>query len=187
MQEFDTVAVKTEEGEEDEDEDGALTDTVKEEPEEGEATASIKPEVPVPDESEPVIGRGMAGTISFLRQQGMLPTNTDPSLAIVKPNNGNTMPGSPPDDLKKSNVKLLAQPRAPQALLSINLLAKTSTAIASSKRLVSHKTVSEITSPMSRLSITTNLGAIWIKRRPGSISRTFSTVKSQERRRWRRG
>lgn len=78
MQELDSANLKTE-GDDDEDVHAALTTAeVKEEPEEGEALDSIKTESTEvkpaeAEESEPVIGRGMAGTLSFLRQQGMLP------------------------------------------------------------------------------------------------------------------
>lgn len=82
MQELGTANVKTED--EDDDVHAALTaDAIKEEPEESEALDFIKIEEnadqPKPTENEPVIGRGMAGTLSFLRQQGMLP-QTNPEL-----------------------------------------------------------------------------------------------------------
>ncbi|KAJ1021136.1 hypothetical protein NDA16_003922 [Ustilago loliicola] len=77
MRELDTPQVKMED---DDDVHPALTSangSIKEEPEEGEALDTVKTEakddLPVPDEAEPVIGRGMASTLSFLRQQGMLP------------------------------------------------------------------------------------------------------------------
>lgn len=84
MRELDTAQVKTEE---DDDAHAALTSTnsaLRDEPEEGETLDTIvksepKDDLPVPDESEPVIGRGMASTLSFLRQQGMLP-QTNPEL-----------------------------------------------------------------------------------------------------------
>ncbi|GAC77222.1 U4/U6.U5 snRNP associated protein [Moesziomyces antarcticus T-34] len=55
---------------------------IKEEPEEGEALAAVKPEPSDldGDASEPLIGRGMASTLSFLRQQGMVP-HVDAELA----------------------------------------------------------------------------------------------------------
>ncbi|KAJ1023724.1 hypothetical protein NDA18_004707 [Ustilago nuda] len=84
MRELDTAQVKTEE---DDDVHVALTSTnsaLRDEPEEGETLDTIiksepKDDLHVPDESEPVIGRGMASTLSFLRQQGMLP-QTNPEL-----------------------------------------------------------------------------------------------------------
>ncbi|KAJ9475698.1 hypothetical protein PHBOTO_005773 [Pseudozyma hubeiensis] len=78
MSELDTTAVKTEA-----DDDVDLS-RIKDEPGEGETLDPVKKEADAPaaeaDEHEPVIGRGMAGTLSFLRQQGMLP-QVDPSLA----------------------------------------------------------------------------------------------------------
>lgn len=75
MHELDGTTVKVEE---DDDVDATLASTgVKEELEEGETLDSLKTEddveTPKVDDSEPMIGRGMAGTLSFLRQQGMLP------------------------------------------------------------------------------------------------------------------
>lgn len=67
MSELDAPAVKVEL-----DENGAL-ELVKDELEEGEA------EERQAEQHEPVIGRGMAGAVSFLRQQGMLP-QLDPEL-----------------------------------------------------------------------------------------------------------
>lgn len=54
----------------------------EEEPEEGEALAAVKPEASDldGDASEPLIGRGMASTLSFLRKQGMVP-HVDAELA----------------------------------------------------------------------------------------------------------
>ncbi|EST08192.1 SART-1 protein [Kalmanozyma brasiliensis GHG001] len=75
MRELLTSNIKTEQ---DDDAEATLTpDHVKEEPEKGEtleaivaaAAKDVKPEV---KDNEPVIGRGMAGTLSFLRQQGMI-------------------------------------------------------------------------------------------------------------------
>ena len=76
MQELEHVGIKAES--DDDDVHAALAaGDVKEEPEEGEALDSIKAEdadqKPATEDSEPIIGRGMAGTLSFLRQQGMLP------------------------------------------------------------------------------------------------------------------
>ncbi|GAC94640.1 hypothetical protein PHSY_002213 [Pseudozyma hubeiensis SY62] len=78
MSELDTTAVKTEA------DDDVDLGQIKDELEEGEALDPVKVETEASaaeaDEHEPVIGRGMAGTLSFLRQQGMLP-QADPSLA----------------------------------------------------------------------------------------------------------
>ena len=72
MRELDSSNVKTEE------EEHEPLHWVKEEAEEGEALesapAAVKAEkIGEEQDNEPVIGRGMAGTLSFLRQQGMLP------------------------------------------------------------------------------------------------------------------
>lgn len=75
MHELDATTVKTEA-----DDDGDIDlQAVKEEPEEGEAlAATVKAkdkdgEGSEAQDTDPIIGRGMAGTLSFLRQQGMLP------------------------------------------------------------------------------------------------------------------
>ncbi|CBQ69516.1 conserved hypothetical protein [Sporisorium reilianum SRZ2] len=75
MRELNATTVKTEE-----DDGNADLDVVKEVPEEGETLdVTVKAEVKNDEtaeeaqDNEPVIGRGMAGTLSFLRQQGMLP------------------------------------------------------------------------------------------------------------------
>lgn len=86
MRELDTSQVKVED--QDDDLHAALSsanDALKQEPaEQGETLdngikTEPKDEAPVPDEAEPVIGRGMASTLSFLRQQGMLP-QSNPEL-----------------------------------------------------------------------------------------------------------
>ncbi|CDU23606.1 related to SNU66-component of the U4/U6.U5 snRNP complex [Sporisorium scitamineum] len=74
MRELDATTVKTEVDDNDVD-----LQAVKDEPEEGEALdPAVKLEdkddsKPEEQDTDPVIGRGMAGTLSFLRQQGMLP------------------------------------------------------------------------------------------------------------------
>lgn len=78
MRELDAVDVKVEQ---DDDVHAALTsDAVKQETEEGEALEGLVQAKAEEGESEPVIGRGMAGTLSFLRQQGMIP-QANPDLA----------------------------------------------------------------------------------------------------------
>ncbi|TKY88312.1 hypothetical protein EX895_002664 [Sporisorium graminicola] len=77
MRELNSSTVKTEA-----DDDDIDLQPVQEEPEEGEALeAAIKVESkddkkPEAQDDDAIIGRGMAGTLSFLRQQGMLPQVT---------------------------------------------------------------------------------------------------------------
>ncbi|SNX86826.1 related to SNU66 - component of the U4/U6.U5 snRNP complex [Melanopsichium pennsylvanicum] len=82
MSELDTTVPAKTEGQDEKDTYAALAAAVKEEREEGEALPSLKTcsTSPAPEETGPLIGRGMASTLCFLRQQGMLPTNTDGSL-----------------------------------------------------------------------------------------------------------
>ncbi len=74
MHELDAANVKVEQ------DDEVTSDAVKQENEEGEALAGLAEAKASEEESEPIIGRGMAGTLSFLRQQGMMP-QANPDLA----------------------------------------------------------------------------------------------------------